>query len=79
MQVKSIAEVGEHSAILLTSLSYHLSLRSLFCLLLSGRFTQVLLYLSDVMLAFIQVNKLLERNIENIFLSNSFKSLRLFY
>ena len=27
------------------SLSYHLSLRSLFCLFLSGRFTQVLLYL----------------------------------
>ena len=26
------------------SLSYHLSLRSLFCLFLSGRFTQVLLY-----------------------------------
>ena len=29
---------GEHSAILSTSLSYHLSLRSLFCLFLSGRF-----------------------------------------
>ena len=28
------------------SLSYHLSLRSLFCLFLSGRFRQVLLYLS---------------------------------
>ena len=28
------------------SLSYNLSLRSLFCLFLSGRFTQVLLYLS---------------------------------
>ena len=27
------------------SLSYHLSLRSLFCLFLSGRFTQVLLYM----------------------------------
>ena len=27
-----------------TSLRYHLSLRSLFCLFLSGRFTQVLLY-----------------------------------
>ena len=26
------------------SLSYHLSLRSLFCLFLGGRFTQVLLY-----------------------------------
>ena len=28
------------------SLSYHLSLRSLFCLFLSGRFTQVLLYVA---------------------------------
>ena len=37
---------GEHSAILLTiisSLNYHLSLRSLFCLFLSGRFMQVLM------------------------------------
>ena len=39
----------EHSAILSTfikrpSLSYHLLLRSLFCLFLSGHFTQVLLY-----------------------------------
>ena len=46
----------EHSAILLqwsilhyfrSSLSYHLSLRSLFYLFLSGRFTQVLLYESE--------------------------------
>ena len=29
---------------LLSPLSYHLSLRSLFCLILSGRFTQVFLY-----------------------------------
>ena len=35
MQVKSIVEC---------SLSYHFSLRSLFCLFLSGRFTQVFLY-----------------------------------
>ena len=35
---------GEHSAILQPSLSYHLSLRYLFCLFLTGRFTQVLLY-----------------------------------
>ena len=36
---------GEHSAILLTftTLSYHLSLSSLFNLFLSDRFTQVLL------------------------------------
>ena len=38
MQVKSIAEYFR------PSLSYQLSLRSLFCLFLSGRFTQVLLY-----------------------------------
>ena len=39
---------GEHFAILWPSLSYHLSLRSFFCLLLSGRFTQVLLYIESV-------------------------------
>ena len=39
MQVKSIAECSFRP-----SLSYHLSLRSLFCLFLSGRFRQVLLY-----------------------------------
>ena len=37
----------EHSAILLPSLSYQLSLRPLFCLFLSGRFTQVLPYIVD--------------------------------
>ena len=37
MQIKSIAEFR-------ISLSYNLSLRSLFCLILSGRFTQVLPY-----------------------------------
>ena len=45
MQVKSIAE-GDKGSILqyfLPSISYHLSLRSLFCLFLSDRFTQVLL------------------------------------
>ena len=38
---------GEHSAILSTFiiLSYHLSLRYLFCLFLSGHFTQVLQYI----------------------------------
>ena len=35
---------GEHSAVLWPSLGYNLSLRSLFCQFLSGRFTQVLLY-----------------------------------
>ena len=36
---------GEHSAILLTFIKLALSLRSLFCLILSGNFRQVLLYL----------------------------------
>ena len=36
---------GEHSAMLSTSIKLPFSLRSLVCLFLSGRFTQVLLYL----------------------------------
>ena len=46
MQVKSIAEYSKGSILqyFRPSLSYHLSLRSLFCLFLSGRFTEVLLY-----------------------------------
>ena len=49
MQVKSIAECSKgHSAILSTALSYHLQLRSLICLSLSGRFTQVLLYINFI-------------------------------
>ena len=46
MQVKSIAE-GSKGSILQyfrPSLSYHVSLRSLFYLFLSGHFTQALLY-----------------------------------
>ena len=45
MQVKSVAECSKGSILqyFRPSLSYHLSLRSLFCLVLSGRFTQVLL------------------------------------
>ena len=47
MQVKSIAECSNGSILqyFRPSLSYHLSLRSLFCLFLSGRLRQVLLYL----------------------------------
>ena len=47
MQVKSIAEYSKRSILqyFRPSLSYHLLLRALLCLLLSGRFTQVLLYL----------------------------------
>ena len=46
MQVKSIAECSPWSILqyFWPSLSYHLSLRSLFCLFLSGHSTQVLLY-----------------------------------
>ena len=42
----------------LPSFSYHLSLRSLFCLFLSGHFTRVLLYFSKV-----QLNKFFEHKI----------------
>ena len=46
MQVKSIAKCSKGSILryFRPSLNYHLSLRSLLCLFLSGRFTQVLLY-----------------------------------
>ena len=46
MQVKSIAECSKGSILqyFWPSSSYHLSLRSLFCLFLSGRLRQVLLY-----------------------------------
>ena len=45
MQIKSIAECSKGSILqyFRPSLTYHLSLRSLFCLILSGRFRQVLL------------------------------------
>ena len=48
MQVKSIAECSKVSILqhFRPSLSYHLSLRSLFCLFLSGHLRQVLLYSS---------------------------------
>ena len=47
MQVKSIAECSKGSILqyFRPSSSYHFSLRSLFCLFLSGHFTQVLLYI----------------------------------
>ena len=47
MQVKSIAECSKGSILqyFQPSLSYHLSLRSLVCLFLSGSFTQALLYI----------------------------------
>ena len=53
MQVKSIAECSKGSILQYVqhSLSYRLSLRALFCLFLSGRFTQVLLYIYVVFLS----------------------------
>ena len=50
MQVERIAECSNESILqyFQPSLSYHLSLRSLFCLFLSGRLRQVLLYLYNV-------------------------------
>ena len=50
MQVKSIAECSNGSILqyFWPSLSYNLSLRSLFCLFLSGRFTQGLLYTTPI-------------------------------
>ena len=50
MQVKNIAE--SILQYFWTSLSYHLSLRSLFCLFLSGRLRQVLLYMLNTSLSF---------------------------
>ena len=47
MQAESIAECSKGSILqyFRPSLSYHLSLRSLFCLVLSGRLRQVLLHI----------------------------------
>ena len=52
MQVKSIEECSKWSILqyFRPALSYYLSLRSLFCLFLSGHFTQVLLYFEDLIL-----------------------------
>ena len=49
MQIKSVAECSKGSILqyFRPSLSYHLSLRSLFCLFLSNGFTQVLLYIQS--------------------------------
>ena len=50
MQVKNIAECSKGSILqyFRPSLSYHLSLRTLFCLYMSGRFAQVLLYMHSL-------------------------------
>ena len=59
MQVKSIAECSKGSILqyFRPSLSYHLSLRSLFCLFLSCRFTQVLLYLDTALTLYIPTDR----------------------
>ena len=51
MQVINIAECSKGSILqyFQPSLSYHLSLRSLFCLFLSGRFVQVLLNILKIL------------------------------
>ena len=55
MQVKSIAECSKRSILqyFRPLISYHLSLTSLFCLFLSGRLRQVLLYLLKISVTFV--------------------------
>ena len=55
MQVKSIAECSKRAFFntFNPSISYHLSLRPVFCLFLSGRFTQVLLYINEQIKSFL--------------------------
>ena len=68
MQVKSIAECSEGSILqhFRPSLSYHLSLRSLFCLFLSGRFTPVLyrFYCMVMALFFVSGTKILLEKVQ---------------
>ena len=58
MQVKSIAECSKGSILqyFRPSLSYPLSLRSLFCLFLCGRLRQVLLYHTLLRLCFVVIS-----------------------
>ena len=57
MQVNSIAECSKGSILqyFRPSLSNHLSLRSLFCLFLSGHFTQVLLIVVVDLIIMLQI------------------------
>ena len=59
MQVKSIAECSERSILqyFRSSLSYHLSLKPLFYLFLSGCFSQVLLYVKPVLSNHLKIDK----------------------
>ena len=74
MQVKSVAECSKGRILryLQPSLSYHLLLRSLFCLFLSGRFTQVLLYVTHelTLICYIMQTKLLPWQPEMNFSTN---------
>ena len=63
MQVKSIAEVLQYFQ---PSLSYHLSLGSLFCLFLSGHLRQVLLYDVDNIISDEQIQLRNEFNFWNV-------------
>ena len=74
MQVKSIAECSKGSILqyFRPALSYQVSLRSLFCLFLSGCFTQVLcaLFINDKVFPYRSFEQLLayeEDDLEEIF------------
>ena len=74
MQVQSIAECSHWSILqyLWPSLSYHLSLRYLFCLFLSGRLRQVLLFILVLLsVFFIRDQNHFKHNPCHFFLVNS--------
>ena len=56
MQVKSIAECCSILQYFRPSLSYHLSLRSLFCLFMSGRWRHVLLKYNEVRGSYVRLS-----------------------
>ena len=83
MQVKSIAECCKGSILQYfpPSLSYHLSIKCLFCLFLSGRFTQVLLYMSVCVSELLTVHAFflpfcLQKGIKAIFYLSEGNSMR---
>ena len=67
MQVKSIKECSKGSILQFfqPSLSYHLSFKFLFCLFLSGPFTQVLLYYICLRLSLLAVTFFLQITFAN--------------
>ena len=82
MQVKRFAECSKGSILqyFRPSLSYHLSLRSLICLFLSGRLRQVLLYQHNISIPKIRNKSALTKQIRilNWALSTRFRCLNLF-